>query len=407
MLPRLAWRNIWRNKRRSLITIAAVTFAAMLSIAMRGIQLGTYDVNIKHFTDLFIGAIQVQAEGYRDNPTLQKSFRLDPSVENSLNGNPLVKGYAPRVIGDGLATFKENAQGAMIVGVDPDREKSVSTLSTRVHAGRFLSGSATDEVVLGETLLENLKASVGDQIVVLAQGFDGSLGNLRFTIVGSVRTGMPQFDRAAVFVGIDTAGELLVMYGRVQVIALRLEDLEDIPAVAADLRSSLTGKGLVVLPWSGVMKDLEQGIEMDSVSGLLTLGILIVVVAFGITNTVLMSVTERFREFGIILSLGMPQHKLVTLVLLESTAIIGIGLALGNLCGLGINAYFVANPIVFTGDFAEIYEVYGFLPRIESTLRPSIFVNMTLSIVIVSFVATLYPLSKVVRLEPLKGIRYT
>jgi ABC-type lipoprotein release transport system permease subunit len=409
LLSKLAWRNIWRNKRRSVITIAAVTFAALLTIVMRGVQLGTYAVNIEHFTSLFMGTIQVQAIGFKDNPTLQRSFRVHAEITDPLDRHPLalVQGYAPRLIGDGLATFKESAQGAMLIGLDPAAEKNVSTIASRVHEGRFIDDPTSDDVVLGQTLMQNLKASIGDQIVILAQGFDGSLGNQRFTIVGSVRTGMPAFDRAAVFMGLEVARELLVMDGKASILALKLSGLEQIPETVPDLRASLEGRGVVVLPWNEVMRDLEQGIEMDNVSGVMTLGILIVVVAFGITNTVLMSVTERFREFGIILAMGMPQRKLVVIVFIETAIIVGIGLAMGNLLGYAVNAILVANPITFTGEFAELYEVYGFLPRLESTLRPDIFINMTLSVAIVSLLATLYPLSKLMRLEPLKGIRHT
>jgi len=407
LLLKLGWRNIWRNRRRSIITILAVTFAVMLSIAMRGIQLGTYEVNIRHVVELFTGYVQIQAPGYKDSPSLHKSFRMDPELRTLLSEAPGVVAYTTRIVGDGLVSFRNNSQGAALFGIDPGAERNVTGMEGRVVRGTFIADSGSAEIVVGATLLENLNANIGEEIVVLAQGYDGSLGNLKFTIVGAFKTGMLELDRSAVLMHIDAARELLLMYGRATMITIRLEDLQQIEPVQESLSSKLDPLNLKALSWSDVMPGLEQGIEMDNVSGILMLAILVIVVAFGITNTVLMSITERFREFGIVLSVGMPPRMLVSVVLLETAFIVVIGILLGNALAYGVNAYIAANPIVFEGEFGQIYEEYGFLPRIESTVRFSSFLNNTLSILAVSILAVIYPLTKVIRLEPLKGIRYT
>jgi len=403
----LGWRNIWRNKRRSILTILAVTFAVMLSIAMRGVQLGTYDVNIKHVVELFTGYLQVQVPGYQKNPTLQKSYVYTNELDRKLKEDPRIVAVVPRIIGDGLISFRDKSQGAMLIGTSPDGERRVSKLADRVVQGRFLQEGSDEEVLVGEKLLQNLSASIGDQIVVLAQGFDGSLGNLKFTIVGTVKTGVAGFDQSGLFLTLSAARELLVMEGKTNLLAVRLQDLSEIEPVKESLRPVLEEEGLVALAWNEVMPEFEQGIQLDNVSGILMLAILVIVVAFGITNTVLMSVTERFREFGIILSIGMQPRKLVSLVFLETMIIVLIGLVLGNILAVGINLYFMNNPIVFTGEFEQIYAEYGFLPRIESTLRFSSFFNISMSVLGISLLAMLYPIAKVIRLEPLKGIRYT
>ena len=407
LLLKLGWRNIWRNRRRSIITILAVTFAVMLSIAMRGIQLGTYEVNIRHVVELFTGYVQIQAPGYKDSPSLHKSFRVNPELRTLLSEAPGVVAYTTRIVGDGLVSFRNNSQGAALFGIDPGAERNVTGMEGRVVRGTFIADSGSAEIVVGATLLENLNANIGEEIVVLAQGYDGSLGNLKFTIVGAFKTGMLELDRSAVLMHIDAARELLLMYGRATMITIRLEDLQQIEPVQESLSSKLDPLNLKALSWSDVMPGLEQGIEMDNVSGILMLAILVIVVAFGITNTVLMSITERFREFGIVLSVGMPPRMLVSVVLLETAFIVVIGILLGNALAYGVNAYIAANPIVFEGEFGQIYEEYGFLPRIESTVRFSSFLNNTLSILAVSILAVIYPLTKVIRLEPLKGIRYT
>lgn len=408
MLRKLAWRNIWRNKRRSIITILAVTFAVMLSIAMRGLQLGTYEVNIETAVNMFPGYLQIQKIGYQKNPSLQKSFFFEQNLREMLQKESLITGYTPRVMGDGLISFKDNSAGAGILGIVPETEKTVCNIMSKVNSGRFFQSDSSHEIVIGYTLLSNLKAEIGDTVVVLAQGYDGSLGNLLFRIVGTVKTGSREIDAGAVFMGLSTGQDLLAMYGRVNVIAISLDDLGDIPEVQNNLKRSLQkNSDLTVLKWNEIMPDFEQTIQLDNISGILFLGILVVVVAFGIMNTLLMSVTERFREFGVTLSIGMPQRKLVMQVFMETLFISLIGIVIGNILAAGINYYIVQNPIVFGGDFAELYAEYGFLPRLESTLKAHIFWNTSLATFIISIFASLYPLIKVYRLEPLKGIRYT
>ncbi|MEE9186744.1 MAG: ABC transporter permease, partial [Bacteroidota bacterium] len=311
LLLRLAWRNVWRNKRRSIITILAVTFAAMFTIAMRGIQIGTYEVNIRTAVGMFSSYLQVQRTEYRENPSLQRSFPYNEALTSLIKEQPAVTGYAPRIYADGLVSFKENSLGAGIVGVDPQIEKRVTDLHNKVSEGRFLQSDSTDEVVLGYKMLQNLNAAVGDRIVVLTQGYYGSLGNLLFQISGTVKTGSSELDAGAVFMGLTTAQRLLDMGNRVTAIAISLIDLDQVASTKAQLNQRLPESNVTTLSWEELLPELKQTIELDNISGLLFLAILVVVVAFGVLNSVLMSITQRFREFGILLSVGMPQRKLV------------------------------------------------------------------------------------------------
>ncbi len=407
LLIRLAWRNLWRNKRRSIITILAVAFAAMLSIAMRGIQLGTYEVNIRTAVNMFPSYLQIQRIGFQDNPSLQRSFSYDETLVHLIEAQPAVTGHAARLYAQGLVSFKDNSLGAAIVGIDPKRERRVSELLNRIYAGEFLRSDTTNNIVVGYKLLQNLKSSVGDTVVILTQGFYGSLGNMLFRVSGTVKTGAQEIDASVVFMGLSKAQELVDMGNRISVIAISLRDLDDVTPTKFNLNRGLSNPKLTTLSWEEVMPELKQAIEFDNISGIIFLGILIIIVAFGILNTVLMSVTERFREFGILLSVGMPQVKLVTIVFVEMIFIAVIGSLLGNILAAGINYYIVQNPILLGGDYGALYEEYGFLPRIESTMEPTMFLNVTLSILFIAFASFLYPAYRLWRLEPLKGIRHT
>ncbi len=379
----------------------------MATVATRGIQLGTYAVNIKYAVQMFNGYLQIQKKGYQENPTLNKSFKLTPGEENILKSNSKIIGYAPRVYADGLIGFNENTQGAMIFGIDPAAERRTSKILTKLKAGKFFNSDTTDEIVLAYKLMDNLKVNIGDTVVVLAQGYDGTLGNLKFVVTGKLKFGSSDIDAMGAFIGLSTAQDLLSMYKKINSIAINLKSLDDIKDVKSDLTRQLPDTSLAVLDWEELMPDFKQSIDLDNVSGKLMLLILVIIVAFGILNTVLMSVTERFNEFGVTLAIGMPQIKLVYLVLLETFFITIIGILLGDLLGYFINLYIIHNPIEFAGNMGKIYEEYGFLPRIESTLEPDVFINTSLIVFIISTLATIYPLYKVFKLEPLKGIRYT
>ncbi len=407
LLLKLAWRNVWRNKRRSFITLAAVVFATVMAIAMRGIQLGTYALNIKTVVELFSGYLQIQKKGYQDNPTLNASFVETKSIDSALTNTNGVVGYAPRIYADGLISFKDNSRGAAIFGIEPELEKNVTTFVENINEGKFFDSDSSNEIVLGAKLMENLNAHIGDEIVLLAQGYDGTLGNQKYKIVGTVKFGVQEMESAIVFMGIKSAQSLLAMGSRINVIAIKAKDLNHLKETRAELSYKIKDREIAVLSWEKINPELENAIQLDNVSGILYLGILIVIVAFGILNTVLMSVTERFKEFGVVLSIGMPQIKLTYLVYIETMFIALIGLLLGNILGCAVNYYFVLHPIIFGGDLKKLYEIYHFLPQLNSTLDLSIFVNVSISILIISILSCLYPAYRVYRLEPLKGIRHT
>ncbi|MFZ6032846.1 MAG: ABC transporter permease [Melioribacter sp.] len=404
LLFKMAWRNIWRNKRRSILTLLAVGFATLASIAMRGVQLGTYEINIVNAVEMLTGYIQIQRPDYKEDRSVNQAFYPDENLITRLSEIPHIVSFSRRIYADGLISKGDNSLGAAIIGVDKNEEQKVSRILTRVTAGKVFDNPY--EIVIGYKLLDNLKSKIGDEVVVLAQGADGSMGNLKFKVVGALRTGSPQIDEMGVMMNLETADELLAMYGRIHAIAIKVDELTNIQEVKENILPLLNRK-LGVYDWGELMPDFKETIEFDNISGIFYLLILISIVAFGILNTVLMSVTERFNEFGVTLAIGMPQLKLVLLVLIETMMLALTGILIGNLLGWGVNYYLFVNPVEFGGEIKDLYELYGFMPVIKSSLEFSIFLNTTLTVMIISAIAVIYPLYKVYNLEPLKGIRYT
>lgn len=407
MLLKMAWRNILRNKRRSLLTLAAIVFATFAAIALRGIQHGTFALNIKTAVEMFSGYLQIQKKGYLDNPSLNSSFSMDKKILSALNGTGGVEAYSPRIYSSGLIGYKDESRGINILGIEPSSEKQVTTFVSNIDKGRIFSSDSSDGIVLGEKLMNNLDAHIGDKVIILAQGYDGTLGNQKFKIVGTVKLGVQEMESAAVFMGIKTAQSLLDMGRRVNVVAIKAENISRLNRISKTLSEKIGDGNLSVLTWDRVNPEMANMLQFSNVRGIIFSGILIIIVAFGILNTVLMSVTERFREFGVILAIGMPQKKLPYIIYLETFLLTVLGLLFGNIFGYLINSYLALHPIVFGGELKQMYASYHFLPEAKSSVNLFIFINVSLSVLIISLLSCLYPAFKAYKLEPLKGIRYT
>lgn len=413
LLVSIAWRSLWRNHRRSILVIAAITFAASLTMIKMNVDNGTIMEAIEDAARLSTGFIQIQKPGYVENPTLQKSFAFSPALKNLIEKHPLITGSSPRIQADGLLSYKEHSIGTMIMGISPASEESITDFQNKVLAGHFLTSNTAQhggapEIVVGYRLLENLKASIGDSVVVLCQGFDGVLSNMFARIVGTFRTGSDEFDRMGAFMKLTDLQPFLSMDDGVNAIAISVGKMQDVPKVTAELNSILQPAGLIAVPWQTLMPQMEQTYEFKQSGDMVFMLILLVVVGFGILNAVLMSVTERFREYGVALSLGMRPEKLSVTVAIETFFMIMIGIFAGNLVGVGISYYLSVHPILVGGNLAKIYEQYGFnVPTITAyaSMRTSIIASS--AILMISFASTFYPLWRVLRLEPLKGIRYT
>lgn len=393
--------------------MSAVIFAIALSIIQRGIQYGTYADTIKTAVRESTGYLQIQKIGYNKSPTLQKSFTMNPKIKDAIKDVPQIDGSSPRIQTDALLSYRDQSIGVMVMGISPKTEDLITDFSKRIEGGNFLSPdsentrSKVPEMVVGYELLQNLNAQVGDSVVVLAQGFDGVLGNMFVRIVGTFKTGSDEFDRMGAFMDIQDLQNFLGMGDRLNAVAISVRNPDDLQKIVDQLNPVLIPMGLAALPWQTLLPQLKQSIDFDNAGGVLYIIILLFVVGFGILNTVLMSITERFREYGVMLSLGMSQERLVLAVALEVFFMLIMGFIIGNGIGIAVNSYFVRHPIVFGGDIAKLYQEYGFAPVLASSLSFKIFIDSGLTILGISIVAVVYPLCRVLKLEPLKGIRYT
>ncbi len=347
---RLAWRNLWRHSRRTWLTIGAMVFSNMLLVFMISLQFGMYGLMIDNSLKVFTGHMQVQAPGYNDD---QKMRQVVPGVADlaaSLRENLGSNEIAARGSAFGLASSAERSYGIAVYGVEPDYEPLVSNIPGLVAEGRFFDDTNAMEVVIGATLARNLRVTLGDEITLLGSGVDGSFAAAVLTIVGIFDSGVPDLDRNIAEMPLAAFQEVFYMNGAGHQVVLFTDSLRNVETMRQRVEGLLPEDSeLVVHDWDVLQPGLKQAIQADISSAFFMYAILVILVAFSVLNTQLMSVLERTREFGIVMALGLRAGRLGRLVMLE-TALMGfLGLILGAIAGTLLTSWFTANGLSIPG----------------------------------------------------------
>ena len=347
---RLAWRNLWRHARRTWLTIGAMVFSNVLLVFMISLQFSMYGLMIDNTLKVFTGHLQIQAPGYNDD---QKMRQVVPGVRplaERLRAELRSDAIAARAWAFALASSEERSYGIGIYGVEPVFEPHVSSIPGLVASGRYLSGVDGAEIVVGSVLARNLRVGVGDELTLLGSGVDGSFAAMVVTIVGLFDSGVPDLDRNLAEMPLGTFQEMFYMDGAGHQVVLFADSLREVELLHQRVETALPpGEELVVLDWDALQPGLKQAIQADISSAFFMYFILVILVAFSVLNTQLMSVLERTREFGIVMALGLKPGRLGRLVMLE-TALMGfIGLVLGAIAGGIVTSWFTTNGLALPG----------------------------------------------------------
>lgn len=401
---KLAWRNLWRNKRRTLITMASVFFAVIMATLMMSMKEGSYTNMTNSMVASYTGFIQVHARGYWDSKSLDDSFVLTDSMKQVLDANDKITGYVERIESFALSATRETTKGAMVVGTDPEAEIRMTQLHERIDTGSYFE--ADDKAVLiGSGLAEYHKVTVGDTIVLLGQGYHGSSAAGKYPIKGIVKFGSPDLSKQLIMLPINEAKRLYGTEGTISNLVLLIDDPEAATAISAGLANDL-GESLEVMAWPELVPDLVDMIEADRVEGYIFMFILYMVISFGIFGTVLMMMAERQHEFGVLVAVGMKRSKLALVVFLEVISISLLGALAGIAGAYPVIGYFFLNPIRFGGEEAgKMMEEYGMEPILQPSLDLNIFAKQALIVAAVASIIAIYPFISVLRLSAIKAMR--
>lgn len=407
IVTKLAWRNVWRNKRRTLLTLLTIMVGCAMIIFMNSIGKGGHDQMIEDAVALNTGHIQIHEKGFWDNQTIDYAFEPAPDFLEGLRKDPRIAALAERVMAGGLLSFRDNTRGMIIQGIDPEQERQVCNLYQKISTGRFLRSGDTTHTVMGATLAKNIRAKVGDKIAMISQGFDGSIAAERLEIVGIFESGNPMYDREMILIPLSQATETFTMMGYIHSVLIRLEDPENLSQVKEKI-VSLTAQNeaeLEVMGWDELMPELVQFIVMDDISAYIFIFILFMIVSFGVMNTIQMSVFERIREFGVMLSIGTLPGQITRMILLESAFISIIGVALGILLGYLVSFYFQLNPMDYSS-YADELSVWGLSTTIFPTKTTSAnVIGTSLLTFLLALIFSLFPARRAAKLNPIEAIR--
>ena len=399
----LSWRNLWRNKRRTIIAAASVFFAVVLAIAMRSMQHGSYAYMIYSSAKLFTGYLQIQGKNYWENRSLDESISINSQQLDSVAAIPHVTSATPRLEAYSLISFKNSTKVSQVIGVDPQAENAMTDLESRVVDGQYLR-PGSDGVLIGRGLAEVLGVNVGDSIVLYGQGYHGQIAAAQLPIDGIVKLPFPEMNNGLVYLTLSNAQDIFSAYGRITSLAIMVDNLNHLQGVR-DSIGGLFDDRYTIMTWDEMMPDLVQGIELDNASGIIMLIILYIVIAFGVFGTIMMMTSERAKEFGILISVGMKRIKLASVTTLETIFISLLGVLAGIAGSLPVIYYFYANPIRITGEAAKAYEMFGVEPILAFSKDAGIFFSQSLVVLIIALATALYPLIFIYRLRPVKAIR--
>jgi ABC-type lipoprotein release transport system permease subunit len=403
---RLAWRNVWRNPRRTWLTVAATVFAVVLVVFTVGMAAGVHEKMIEDAVRINSGHLSISGPGYLDQRTLEQFVVFDDDLEARIRETEGVTGYAPRVMSFALLARDATTSGVAVLGVDPPRERSVSTLEQRIVEGAFLPADVEHPIVLGQRLANKLGANLGDPLLLYGVAYSLETAYEIFAVTGVVRLPDPELDRNLALITLADAQTFYVYGDRVSEIAVLTEDADHARSVTDALQIELAiAPGAEVHTWEELMPELVQIILLDDAGMYITVAVVIIVVGFGILNTILMAVLERRREFGVLLALGLKPRAVFRIVYIEALALSLVGLVVGLAISLPMLVYLEANPVPLGAEMSGLMELFGAEPVVTWKLKPMNPIGSSITILVLAVVAALYPAIKASRGRPVDVLR--
>ena len=399
----LAWRNLWRNKRRTLIASASIFFAVIFALLMRSMQEGSYDYMVDASVSMYTGYIQVHAKDYWDKRSIDKSMELSMTRIDKIDSIKHVTLVTPRLESFSLISYGNVTKVASIVGIHPELENEMTDLKNKLVSGKYLTENSKG-VMIAEGLAKLLKIEIGDSVVLYGQGYHGVTAAAQVEIEGIVKFTLPALNKTMVYLSLDYSQWLYAAPNRVTTLSIMIDEAKKINEVHVAV-SNLFDEKYEVMMWSELMPELVQSIEVDNAGGIIMLGILYVIIGFGIFGTVMMMTAERTKEFGILISVGMKKWRLSYVSFLESLFLSFIGVLAGIIVSIPILYYLKQNPIPLTGEMADVMLKFGLDPIIPFRFAANIFIDQFLTVLVIAMISALYPLSYIRKLNPVKAMR--
>ncbi|MCU0342735.1 MAG: FtsX-like permease family protein [Ignavibacterium sp.] len=400
---KLAWRNLWRNKKRTLIAAASVFFAVILALLMRSMQTGYYDYMIDASVRMYTGYIQIHGKDYWEKRSLDESMTIDAEHIEKLKNTAEVTLTVPRFETFSLISHGNKTKVAQITGINPQLENQLTEIKKKIIYGKFLDDSSKG-IILAKGLAEILKVDTGDSVVIYGQGYHGVTAAAQIPITGIIEFTLPELNKSFTYLSLAYAQWLFSAPERLTSLSIMVDDPKELDRIKSDIKN-VFDENYEVMDWKDLSPELIQSIQIDNAQGIIMLGILYVVIAFGIFGTIMMMTAERIKEFGILISVGMKKWKLALVSVYETLFISFIGVAAGAIISVPILFYFRDNPIPLTGEMADAIVAWGFEPILPFAVYPGMFFAQIWTVLAIAAVSAIYPVLFIRKLKPVEAFR--
>lgn len=402
---KLAWRSIWRNKRRTLITISALVFAVVASVFMQSMNRGSHELIVDNMTRFQTGYIQIQDYRYEDEASLDNSFYYDGELEGKIHSlDERIELVIPRLETFMLAANEGATRGAVVFGVELEKEHRFNQLKNRLVRGRFFQ-DGEEAVVISKGFSDRLGLNTGDTLALIGQGRFAMSASGLFEIVGIMEHPLPDLNNQSVYMSLSSAQYLLSADDHVSAVLIGLDRERSTEPVAEILKNELGEEELRVFTWPELMPKLLELLEFDLVGSYLMSYILYIVIAFGFLGTILTMTLERIKEFGILISVGMARGKLAFTLFLEVFMISITGVVIGTGLAWLLLYYFYLYPIQLSGEMAETVIDMGWEPVLPMSFASDQFYSQALIVWVIAALIALYPVYRVIKLDVIKASR--
>jgi ABC-type lipoprotein release transport system permease subunit len=397
----LAWRNLWRNHRRTVIMLAAVTLGVWAMIFMTALMRGMVDDMIADGIRNLPGQAQIHHPKYKDDPSINNSMAPPDKELLAALSNPGIEAWTQRVSVPAVISSERESRGVTLIGIDPDQDSKLGFDIDSIIDGRYLDGSDDNGIILGAKMVDRLETRLGKRIVIMSQDPENNLADRGFRIVGIYKAKLASLEEMYVYAGIDTVQQFLKMGNSISEIAVTGEDYRDISHWYPQLEQS-TAEDRQALPWYEVDSYLGSMLAMMDGFVLVWIVVIFLAMSFGLVNTLIMAVFERVREIGLMLALGMRPGMILYQILIESFLLLSIGLMLGN-----IAAYVTILPLQDGIDIsivAEGMEMMGTGSMLYPALKLSDVILANIVVIILGLLTSILPAWHASRYDPIVAI---
>ncbi|MDA8886288.1 FtsX-like permease family protein [Bacteroidia bacterium] len=401
MLLKLAWRNIFRNKRRSLITISSIVFAVVFAVFMRSLQFGAYGNMLKNIVGSYMGYIQVHQQGFWAEKTLDNSFS-NSDIDHLLELDE-VSYLSQRIEGFALASKDDNSKPVAILGLDALQEKDNIHLDDKLVEGNYIGGNSNG-ILVAKGLKKIMSLNLGDSLVFLGQGYQGSIASGSYPINGFIDLKTPELNKRTVVMNLVDAQDFFGMSVMITTSVVGING-DDWQAAQKAVIQAVDTSQLEILSWEEMLPEIVQLIIVDKAGGTFVLLILYSIITFSLFGTVLMLTEERSFEYGVLTAIGMAKSKVVYVAILETILMAITGVLIGLVVVFPILIYFNVHPINLSGQMQEVVEKFGFEALIPTSLDPSIALTHASIIFIIVLIVNIYTIVRIKNLEPVKAMR--